>query len=414
MSFLPAISIITLLAMLSVLISLRASMVEESTHFVSACAIAIAASLLLMLAELPALHPLAPVGVVFMAGACLFVLSGFHRALGVERRLPTLLVAAASMTVVALLFAVFGVRHSIVHALSAMGITVAFVLIVAICSQHRRVAPGPVERLCVIACAAIGCSALLSVTILSPAVHANESASFASVSWDFTCGAMRHFYLPALFLGVILMIQNRMIIDLKSAIARDELTGVLSRRALLDLGQETLLANLARQQPVSFLLLDLDHFKQVNDRYGHAVGDAALRHFGGTVTACLAGRGTLGRIGGEEFGIVLSNQSEAAAFALAEEIGRTVRDTPITRFDRPIRLTVSIGLAEAAPGDTISDVMIRADMALYGAKADGRDRCTIAGRFQPDASARALAAAAAQLRATDSSSRAPMLLRDTG
>ena len=207
---------------------------------------------------------------------------------------------------------------------------------------------------------------------------------------------------------------HTVITDLKMAIARDELTGVLSRRALLDLGQRALTASLARQQPVSFLLLDLDYFKKINDRYGHAVGDAALGHFAGTVATCLTGRGTLGRIGGEEFGIVLPNHTEEAAFRLAEEIGRVVRDTPIGRFDRPIRLTVSIGLAEAVPGDTISDIMIRADMALYDAKADGRDRCTIAGRFQPDASARALAAAAAQLRTADSRSFEPRLLRDTG
>ncbi|OCP09442.1 MULTISPECIES: GGDEF domain-containing protein [unclassified Ensifer] len=414
MSFLPAISIIALLAMLPVLISLRASMVEGGTDFAAACAIAAAATLFLMLAEFPALRLLFPIGLALLGGACLFVLSGFHRALDVSKRVSTLLVAAASIAVLALLLAALGANSATLHALSAIGIAAAFVLNIAVCSQHRRGAPGPIERLVVVACAAVGCSALLAVTTLSPATHEAGAVPLAPVTWDFACAAMRHFYLPALFLGVILMIQNRVIADLKSAIARDELTGVQSRRALLDFGQRALTVSLARQRPLTFLLLDLDYFKQINDRYGHAVGDAALGHFAGTVTACLAGRGTLGRIGGEEFGIVLPNHSEDAAFVLAEEIGRTVRDTPIGRFDRPIRLTVSIGLAEAAPGDTISDVMIRADMALYDAKADGRDRCTIAGRFQPDASARALAAAAAQMRAADSRSLEPQLLRDTG
>lgn len=414
MSFLPALSIIALLAMLPVLVSLRASMVDGGTEFAAACATATAATLFMMLAELPALRMLSLVGVVFLAGACLLALSGFHRKLGVLRPMSTALVAAASVAIVVVVIAAFGAHSATLHALSAIGIAAAFLLNIAVCSQHRRAAPGPVERLVVIACAAVGSSTLLAVAILSPAAHATAAAPLAPVTWDFACTAMRYFYLPALFLGVILMIQNRVITDLKSAIARDELTGVLSRRALLDFGQHTLSTCLARQQPVAFLLLDLDYFKRINDRYGHAVGDAALGHFAGTVTACLAGRGTLGRIGGEEFGVVLPNYTEDAAFALAEEIGRTVRDTPIGRFDRPIRLTVSIGLAEAAPGDTITDVMIRADMALYDAKADGRDRCTIAGRFQPDASARALAAAAAQLRAADSRSFEPQLLRDAG
>ncbi|MEI2296470.1 GGDEF domain-containing protein [Ensifer sp. MJa1] len=414
MSFLPAISIIALLAMLPVLISLRASMVEGGTEFAVACAIAGVAMLFLMLSELPALRPLSLIGIAFLAGACLFVLSGFRRALGVVEPLSTPLVTSACLVAVVLTVAVLGANSTTLHALSAVGITAAFVLIIAVCSQHRRQLPGPVERLCTIACVALGCSALIAVTALSSVTHVSASAPLAPVAWDFACAAMDYFYLPALFLGVILMIQNRVITDLKSAIARDELTGVLSRRALLDLGQRALTNSQARRQPVAFLLLDLDYFKQINDRYGHAVGDAALGHFAGTVSACLAGRGTLGRIGGEEFGIVLSNHNEDAAFALAEEIGRTVRDTPIGRFDRPIRLTVSIGLAEAAPGDTISDVMIRADMALYDAKADGRDRCTIAGRFQPDASSRALAGAAAQLRAADSRTAEPRLLRGTG
>ncbi|HEV7319906.1 MAG TPA: diguanylate cyclase [Ensifer sp.] len=414
MSFLPAISIIALLAMLPVLISLRASMVEGGTDFAAACAIAAAATLFLMLSEFPTLRLLFPIGVALLAGACAFMLSGFHRALDVSKRISTLLVAAASVAVLTLLLAAFGASSVTLHALSAIGIAAAFLLNIAVCSQHRRSAPGPVERLVVIALTAVGCSALIAVTLLSPVAHATASTRIEPVSWDIACAAMRYFYLPALFLGVILMIQNRVITDLKSAIARDELTGVLSRRALLDLGQRTLAMSFARQRPAAFLLLDLDYFKQINDRYGHAVGDAALGHFAGTVTACLAGRGTLGRIGGEEFGIVLPNHSENAAFALAEEIGRTVRDTPIGRFDRPIQLTVSIGLAEATPGDTISDVMIRADMALYDAKADGRDRCTIAGRFQPDASARALAAAAAQMRAADVRAFEPQLLRDAG
>lgn len=413
MSFLPAISIIALLAMLPVLISLRASMVEGGTDFAAACAIAAAATLFLMLSEIPALRPLSLIGIVFLVGACLFVLSGFHRALGVLRPMSTPLVAAASISAVVLLIAAFGPQSATLHALSAVGIAAAFVLIIAVCSQHRRAAPGPIERLCVIGCAAIGCSALIAVTIFSPIAHGTAETPLASASWDFACVVLRYFYLPVLFLGVILMIQNRVITDLKSAIARDELTGALSRRALLDLGQRALAVGFARQRPVTFLLLDLDYFKQINDRYGHAVGDTALGHFAGTVAACLGGRGTLGRIGGEEFGIVLPNHSEDAAFAVAEEIGRTVRDTPIGRFDRPIRLTVSIGLAEAEPGDTISDIMIRADMALYDAKADGRDRCTIAGRFQPEASARALAAAAAQMRAADHRNLEPQLLRGT-
>ena len=142
MSFLPAISIIALLAMLPVLISLRASMVEGGTDFAAACAVAAATTLFLMLSEIPALRPLSLIGIVFLIGACLFVLSGFHRALGVLRPMSTPLVAAASISAVVVLIAAFGPHSATLHALSAVGIAAAFVLIIAVCSQHRRAAPG--------------------------------------------------------------------------------------------------------------------------------------------------------------------------------------------------------------------------------------------------------------------------------
>lgn len=141
----------------------------------------------------------------------------------------------------------------------------------------------------------------------------------------------------------------------------------------------------ARRRPLAFLLLDLDHFKQINDRHGHACGDMALAHFADVVSSFLGGRGVFGRIGGEEFGIVLPHHTEEQATALAEDICRIVRETPAGRGHRRIGLTVSIGIAAAAPGDTITDVMIRADLASTNPKPTAATgaRSRNAGRSTP-------------------------------
>ncbi|MDK1386996.1 GGDEF domain-containing protein [Sinorhizobium sp. 8-89] len=259
----------------------------------------------------------------------------------------------------------------------------------------------PASHALIVASTAIGCAAL--VYALGPwhQTAAGAPASHAAIAFEFGLAAMRVAFLPLLFLAVILTVQSRVIANLRITIARDGLTGALSRGALIEAGERIFADCLIRRRPLAFLLLDLDYFKQINDHYGHACGDIALTHFAETVSAFLDGRGAFGRIGGEEFGLILPDHTEEQATALAEAICRTVRETPVGRVHQRIRLTVSIGIAAAAPGDTITDVMIRADLALYDSKADGRDRCTIAKQRQIDASARALAAAAAQLRQSD-------------
>ncbi|OCP17855.1 MULTISPECIES: GGDEF domain-containing protein [unclassified Ensifer] len=414
MSFLPALSIISLLLMLPVLLSLRKSSTPGAAEFASGCATTAVAMALVMLSEVSSLRPLALVGYAFLAVACLFVLAGFRAFFALPSwRSAILSLGAASAATISVL-AASGPESVATRALIALGIAAAVFVVASIFVLRLRTASDPTMRRGIVVGAAVAGVTLLHIAAHLPAATVHQTGPVAQVAWNFALAAMWLLYMPILFLGVILMAHDRVIADLKTTIARDELTGALSRRAFIDLGERLFVSCLARTRPAAFLLLDLDYFKQINDRYGHAAGDAALGHFAGIVAACLAGRGTFGRIGGEEFGIVLSDHTEGEAFLLAEEIGRTVRDTPIGRFGQPIRLTVSIGIASAGQGDTMTDVMVRADMALYASKADGRDRCTIAGRLQPDASARVLAAAAAQLRAAEDYSRAPQLLRDAG
>ena len=163
--------------------------------------------------------------------------------------------------------------------------------------------------------------------------------------------------------------------ELQRLATTDPLTGVANRRRFLEeMGQE--LARHRRfRRPAAFLLLDLDHFKQVNDTHGHAAGDLALRHLAQLAQTRLRRLDLFGRLGGEEFGILLPGTDEAGALAFAETFRSQVAHTPVQSAAGPITLTVSIGLTAFDPADADPDaILARADEALYRAKEGGRNR----------------------------------------
>ena len=162
----------------------------------------------------------------------------------------------------------------------------------------------------------------------------------------------------------------------------DCLTDVLSRNGFVQ-ASNTLLKRLRFDgSPVSVLMLDLDHFKQVNDNYGHASGDQLLRDFTQTLTQTLRQQDVLGRIGGEEFAVVLPQINAGDASTIAERLCHAVRSTAyLSAQQQPIRATVSIGVACLSRLDdnsSIESLLRDADAALYTAKACGRDRVMLA------------------------------------
>lgn len=162
---------------------------------------------------------------------------------------------------------------------------------------------------------------------------------------------------------------------LKTLSREDPLTGLLNRRAF----DETLNLELERAErqnvPLSLMLLDLDHFKQVNDKWGHPVGDQLLKHFANICQKLTRRIDTLARIGGEEFVILLPGTDLQAAEHYAERLRKTVEQTPLTVEGQVIELTTSIGLAPFEAGVNNSEMLLRADKALYMAKHNGRN-CT--------------------------------------
>ena len=170
--------------------------------------------------------------------------------------------------------------------------------------------------------------------------------------------------------------RKRMERELERLATRDDLTGILNRRAILEQIEDALARLRRGGGPFALLLFDLDHFKRINDGWGHGAGDGVLRQFVALVQTLLRDVDRFGRLGGEEFVLLLERVDASAARHLAERIRAAVQSTPFI-VDRlhAVELTVSLGLADLRAGDRrASDPLERADRALYRAKAEGRNR----------------------------------------
>ena len=158
----------------------------------------------------------------------------------------------------------------------------------------------------------------------------------------------------------------------------DALTGVFSRRHFMEVGQRELSIHRRRQRPLSALMLDLDHFKNINDAFGHAMGDQALEHFATTCRNGMRTEDIIGRLGGEEFAIILPDTCIEEARMVAERIRLAVQTAQPENGAELPAMTVSIGMTAARRDDDMDSLLKRADAALYEAKKKGRNRVTTA------------------------------------
>ncbi|MCG2585039.1 CHASE domain-containing protein [Massilia sp. TS11] len=171
--------------------------------------------------------------------------------------------------------------------------------------------------------------------------------------------------------------RKRMDAELLALATTDFLTGLPNRREFMSrLEDELQRVKRNLDEHAAVLMLDIDHFKRVNDEYGHPAGDAVLRQLAGVMRAGARRVDSLGRVGGEEFAILLPGADHGAALAYAERLRQSVADTPMTLPDgRSIHITISIGLGALMAGDATSDIgLVRADKGLYLAKEQGRNR----------------------------------------
>jgi diguanylate cyclase (GGDEF)-like protein len=188
----------------------------------------------------------------------------------------------------------------------------------------------------------------------------------------FSIGALA---LPALTLGAVMMTNAGIIARATYAADHDYLTGARSRRAFFNLAERERARAQRTRASLSLLLFDVDHFKRINDSHGHATGDRVLVEIVQQTRAVIRSIDTCGRLGGEEFAVLLPDTGADMALRVAERLRAGLEHPPRSSPGASgIPYTVSIGVATLEPGETIAAILSRADQALYEAKAGGRNR----------------------------------------
>jgi diguanylate cyclase (GGDEF)-like protein len=178
--------------------------------------------------------------------------------------------------------------------------------------------------------------------------------------------------------GFILLDKENLDSELLKAASLDGLTGTLNRKTFIARSKDIIFLYARKQEQISYLLIDIDDFKKINDRHGHYVGDIVLQEFADTIRKQLRNYDLLGRYGGEEFAVLLPGTGEKEAIGIAERL-RTVIESSSVHADPEVKYTASIGVSTITPDkDTNIDILYQlSDRALYTAKKQGKNCCMI-------------------------------------
>jgi diguanylate cyclase (GGDEF)-like protein len=178
--------------------------------------------------------------------------------------------------------------------------------------------------------------------------------------------------------GFLLLCKQKDDLQMQRLATVDGLTDTLNRRAFFERADSARLLALRLRKPIALMMLDLDHFKRLNDSFGHACGDEALRVFADTARGVLRDHDLMGRLGGEEFALALPGTGLEGALHAAERLRIAVAEAPLMSCAGNYRMTVSIGLVMIDAHEELTAALARADHALYGAKTGGRNRVEVA------------------------------------
>jgi diguanylate cyclase (GGDEF)-like protein len=210
-----------------------------------------------------------------------------------------------------------------------------------------------------------------SLTYVGPPV---PHLLFLSEPWSSVL-ALSYCVMPVIIASLVLNVLNMQLNNKLHALAlTDELTGLVTRRGLYELADETQAKARSQDRQIGLLLLDIDHFKRVNDTHGHHAGDKVIRHTAKLMQNSVRADSVVTRYGGEEFVVLLSAEDIEAAKTVAERMRSNIAASPCHHEDLTLRLTVSIGVSIWSPGEHLQAAIQRADEALYRAKGSGRDR----------------------------------------
>lgn len=221
-----------------------------------------------------------------------------------------------------------------------------------------------------------------AVRVVVLIVYDGDPPGFPGGEFFRTSGALQT--LVYLALGTVccaLIVTHQQTLALRRASLTDVLTGWLNRRALHDIALREFRRSRRTRSAMYFITFDIDHFKSVNDRFGHGVGDAAICHVTALAARVLRGYDALFRIGGEEFAVLVSGEDLACACRIAERVREVMEAAPLTVGGMAVTMTVSVGVAALEERDQKwEDILHRADEALYHAKQNGRNRVSVHGR----------------------------------
>ncbi|HWP27495.1 MAG TPA: GGDEF domain-containing protein [Xanthobacteraceae bacterium] len=219
---------------------------------------------------------------------------------------------------------------------------------------------------------------LLRTPILAFLPWTNQNKIFSSV-WLTVLSFEALLFTISIAFILLAMAKERTEMRHKTAALIDPLTGIANRRAFLEQASDLLSRQSNPGRAWAVLLMDLDHFKSINDRFGHAIGDQILQIFAETTQSKLGPKDLIGRLGGEEFAIVLRDANREKALAIAERIRTTFAEAAATVDGCAVHSTVSVGVVvEEGASTDISTALSQADQALYYAKARGRNRVELA------------------------------------
>jgi len=213
--------------------------------------------------------------------------------------------------------------------------------------------------------------------LLAIPVAAALSGGYDSIAF---VGAWGTIFIPEMMLYAVaaaffvLVLANERVVRVhRTAASTDALTGLLNRRALCEGAQQLFSQQARKGEPISVLIFDLDRFKSINDKHGHALGDEALRTFASTIRTNMRATDLFGRLGGEEFAAVVP-ATLTEAVSIAERVRCAFEASGLEIGGRLVNATVSVGAASGHPARGFDALLARADAALYRAKADGRNR----------------------------------------
>lgn len=313
--------------------------------------------------------------------SCLLVLTstvGHRNRLGLDSPLPWLAAIVAALLLAQSVFTLWFPRMDIRVALAPGFAFLAFAHVAWILQRHGQ-EPRLAQQVAAVVNLLFGLAQGLAAGI---ALQFGAEATQAQRDlYNLVNFALMPTFFVAMGVTVIFLLATDLATRLRLQAVTDSLTGLSNRRGFMQVSARMFGLARRQRQPLTLVLADLDFFKRINDRYGHSVGDRALVHFARTLDRCLRSEEVAGRIGGEEFAVLLAGE-ESDACTLIERLRTAMRSHPLEDNGSRVMLTASFGVAQRDNEDQVEALLMRADEALYRAKGAGRNTLVIAPRHK--------------------------------